>query len=65
MTDDQLDQQDVALLDVQARLQEVEDLLMSMGCEGFAAQTANGSFDWRLSVPGERPKQRKAARRRR
>lgn len=56
-----IDNQGAFFLDVQARLQGVEDLLMSMGMEDFVARTANGSFEWRSGVTERPPKRRKAA----
>jgi hypothetical protein len=53
MTND-LTKQQAFLLDVQARLQEVEDILMSREWEGIVVRTHHGAFEWRPSA-GEEP----------
>ena len=60
MTDDQPDRQEAFLFDVQARLQGVEDLLMSMDWKGIVVRTAHGLFEWRLGAIEEpRPARQK------
>lgn len=46
MTDDWNEQQEVVLLDVHARLQEVEDLIMEHGWKGIVVRTNHGAFEW-------------------
>jgi hypothetical protein len=41
------------LLDVQARLQGVEDLLMADDWQEFVARTKHGVFEWRLGGVAE------------
>ncbi len=59
MTDDQPHRQEAFRLDLRARLQEVEDLLMSMDRRRAVVRTANGSFEWRLGAI-EEPTRREA-----
>jgi hypothetical protein len=46
MADDWNEQQEVVLLDVHARLQEVEDLIMEHGWKGIVVRTNHGAFEW-------------------
>ena len=55
MADDWNEQQEVVLLDVHARLQEVEDLIMEHGWKSIVVRTNHGAFEWtRGAVEGSR-----------
>ena len=70
MTDDDPTEQErelqAFLKDVQARLQQVEDILMSREWEGIIVRTEHGAFEWTLgAVEGPpRPARRKPGTRR-
>ena len=55
MTDDWNEQQEAALLDVRARLQQVEDLILEHGWKSIVVRTNHGAFEWkRGAVEGSR-----------
>jgi hypothetical protein len=61
MSDDEIEQQKIVLLDVRARHQEVEDLLMEHGWEGIAVRTNHCAFEWRRGAIEEPPERHKRA----
>ncbi len=55
MTDDWNERQEAVLLDVRARLQQVEDLIMEHGRKSIVVRTNHGTFEWkRGAVEGSR-----------
>ena len=53
MTDDWNEQQEIVLLDVHARLQQVEDLIMEHGWKSIIVRTNEGVFEWKLGAVEE------------
>jgi len=47
MTDDWNEQQEAVLLDVRARRQQVEDLIMEHGWKGIVVRTNHGALEWK------------------
>jgi len=47
MPDDWNEQQEAVLLDVRARLQQVEDLIMEHGWKSIVVRTNHGAFEWK------------------
>jgi len=46
MADDWNEQQEAVLLDVRARLQQVEDLIVENGWKEIFVRTNHGAFEW-------------------